>query len=159
MHCNENPIYVFLFWGLRGLSPNFHIHVSVGDLYIPRSGPHFSCSRIGRMDCGNIQIAHRQRNVEIGTVGYRRIGLGRTFLVVGFWFLLILILKFQGTVTHADSQAIGNKILTVSALKLPFKNSRSELKNQKPTYSGPCPYFGLSYGTLSGWAYLAGHFN
>jgi hypothetical protein len=22
-HCNENPIYVFLFWELRGLSPNF----------------------------------------------------------------------------------------------------------------------------------------
>jgi hypothetical protein len=32
----ENPIYVFLFWELRGLSPNFHIHVSVSDLYIPR---------------------------------------------------------------------------------------------------------------------------
>jgi hypothetical protein len=32
-HCNENPIYVFLFWELRGLSPNFHIHVSVNDLY------------------------------------------------------------------------------------------------------------------------------
>jgi hypothetical protein len=39
-HCNENPIYVFLFWELRGLSPNFHIHVSVRDLYIPRIGPH-----------------------------------------------------------------------------------------------------------------------
>ncbi len=25
-HCNENPIYVFLFWELRSLSPNFHIH-------------------------------------------------------------------------------------------------------------------------------------
>ncbi len=33
-HCNENPIYVFLFWELRGLSPNFHIHVSVSDLYM-----------------------------------------------------------------------------------------------------------------------------
>ncbi len=30
----ENPIYVFLFWELRGLSPNFHIPVSVSDLYI-----------------------------------------------------------------------------------------------------------------------------
>jgi hypothetical protein len=39
MHCNENPIYGFLFWELRGLSPNFHIHVSVSDLYIPRIGP------------------------------------------------------------------------------------------------------------------------
>ena len=33
-HCNENPIYEFLFWELHGLSPNFHIHVSVSDLYI-----------------------------------------------------------------------------------------------------------------------------
>jgi hypothetical protein len=28
LHCTENPIYVFLFWELRRLSPNFHIHVS-----------------------------------------------------------------------------------------------------------------------------------
>jgi hypothetical protein len=28
-HCYENPIYEFLFWELHGLSPNFHIHVSV----------------------------------------------------------------------------------------------------------------------------------
>ncbi len=38
-HCNENTIYTFLFWELRGLSPNFHNHVSVSDLYIPRIGP------------------------------------------------------------------------------------------------------------------------
>jgi hypothetical protein len=40
VHCNENPIYVFLFWELRGLSPKFHIHVSVSELYIPRIGQH-----------------------------------------------------------------------------------------------------------------------
>ncbi len=33
-HYIENPIYVFLFCELRGLSPNFHIHVSMSDLYI-----------------------------------------------------------------------------------------------------------------------------
>ncbi len=33
---------------LPGLSPNFHIHVSVGVLYIPTIGPLFSCSRIDR---------------------------------------------------------------------------------------------------------------
>ncbi len=32
MQCSENPIYVFLFWELRGLSPNFHIYVSVSDV-------------------------------------------------------------------------------------------------------------------------------
>jgi hypothetical protein len=47
MRCNENPIYVVLLWELRGLSLNFHIHVNVSDLYIPRIGPHIFCSRIG----------------------------------------------------------------------------------------------------------------
>ncbi len=32
-------MYAFLFWKLRGLSPNFHIQVYVNDLYIPRIGP------------------------------------------------------------------------------------------------------------------------
>ncbi len=48
----KNPIYVFLFWDLRRLSPNFHILVSVNDLYIPGIGPHISCSRIGRSIMG-----------------------------------------------------------------------------------------------------------
>jgi hypothetical protein len=39
-HCKGNPIDVFPEKELRGLSPNFHIHVSVSDLYIPRIGPH-----------------------------------------------------------------------------------------------------------------------
>jgi hypothetical protein len=30
-HCNENSIHVFLFWELRGLSPNYHIHLAVSD--------------------------------------------------------------------------------------------------------------------------------
>jgi hypothetical protein len=51
-HSNENPIYVFLFWELGGLSPNFHIHASVSDLYIPKIGLHISCSRIGRSIVG-----------------------------------------------------------------------------------------------------------
>ncbi len=29
IHCNGNSVYIFLFWELHGLSPNFHIHVSV----------------------------------------------------------------------------------------------------------------------------------
>ncbi len=47
-HCNGNSVYIFLFWELRGLSPNFHIHVSVSDLYITRISPHISSSRKGR---------------------------------------------------------------------------------------------------------------
>jgi hypothetical protein len=37
LHCNENLINVFLFWELRGLSPNFYIHVFLSDLYKDRS--------------------------------------------------------------------------------------------------------------------------
>ncbi len=52
IHCNENPIYVFPEKELRGLSPYFHIHVSVSDLYIPRIAPHISSSTIGRSIVG-----------------------------------------------------------------------------------------------------------
>jgi hypothetical protein len=55
----ENPIYVFLFWELRGRSLYFHTHVSVSDLYN---------SQDRQIDLGNIKIAHRHMNVEIGTV-------------------------------------------------------------------------------------------
>jgi hypothetical protein len=50
-HYKENPMYVFLFWELHGLSPNFHIHhihVSVINLYIPRMVHIIPCNRIGR---------------------------------------------------------------------------------------------------------------
>ncbi len=52
MHCNENPIYIFFFWELRVRSPNFHIHVSVSDLYISRISPHIFLQQ--NIDRGNI---------------------------------------------------------------------------------------------------------
>jgi hypothetical protein len=54
LHCKENPNYVFLFWELRGLSPNFHIHVPVSDLNIPRICPHISLLQNRQTDPGNI---------------------------------------------------------------------------------------------------------
>jgi hypothetical protein len=47
-HCKENPIYVFPEKELRGLSPGFHIHVSLSNYILPGSVHIFSCSRIGR---------------------------------------------------------------------------------------------------------------
>jgi hypothetical protein len=38
-HCKEDSNYVFPEIKLRGLVPNFNIHTSVSDLYIPRTGP------------------------------------------------------------------------------------------------------------------------
>ncbi len=63
MHCKENPIDVFLFWELRGLNPNYHIHVSVSDLYIPRIGPHIFLQHKRQTDPGNIEISHRYMSV------------------------------------------------------------------------------------------------
>jgi hypothetical protein len=44
LHCNGNPIYVFSEKELRGLSPNFNIHVSVNELYISRM-EYINCSQ------------------------------------------------------------------------------------------------------------------
>ncbi len=52
---------------LRGLSPNFTIHVSVSDLYIPPVGLPILQQENMWTDPGNIYIAHRHMNVEIGT--------------------------------------------------------------------------------------------
>ncbi len=57
LHCKEYPIYVFLFWELRSL--NFHIHVSVSDLHIPRISPHIWLQQNRQTDPGNIKISHR----------------------------------------------------------------------------------------------------
>jgi hypothetical protein len=61
IHCNENPIYLsFLFWKLRGLSPNFHIHVSVSGLYIPKISPHIFLWKLG--------LWQRQKNSFSGNI-------------------------------------------------------------------------------------------
>jgi hypothetical protein len=59
LHCKENRIYVFLFWELP--SPNFHIHVSESDLYIPRIGPHNSLQQ-------NRQIDPRNRHINLSHI-------------------------------------------------------------------------------------------
>ncbi len=53
---------------LRGLVPNFHIQVSVSDLYIPTIGSPILLRQNRWTDrAWNIQIAHRYMNVGIGT--------------------------------------------------------------------------------------------
>jgi hypothetical protein len=51
---------------LCGLIPNSYIHVSVSDLYIPRIGLPIWLQQNRQADPGNIEIAHRYMNVEIG---------------------------------------------------------------------------------------------
>ena len=60
------PFMYFLFWELCGLSSNFHIHVSVSDLYITRIGPHISCGRIGRSIVGIYKSLTDKRMWKLG---------------------------------------------------------------------------------------------
>jgi hypothetical protein len=50
----ENPIYVLPEKKLCGLSPNFHIHVSVSDLHIPTIGPPIFLQQNRQTERGNI---------------------------------------------------------------------------------------------------------
>ncbi len=56
-------IYVFPKKKLRGLSPNFHFYVSVSNLYITPLGLPIFLQQNRQTDRGNIEIAHRNRNV------------------------------------------------------------------------------------------------
>jgi hypothetical protein len=53
--------------GVAHHGPNFQLHVSVSDLYVPRIGPHIFLQQKRQTDHGNLQIAHRHMNLEIGT--------------------------------------------------------------------------------------------
>ncbi len=66
-HCKENPIYLFPGMKLRGLVLNFHIHISVNDLYFPRIGPSMLLQKNRQTNPGNISIAHRYMNAGLGT--------------------------------------------------------------------------------------------
>jgi hypothetical protein len=67
MHCIENSKKIFLEIKLRGLVPNFYIHVFASDLYILPIGPQTQDSKIGGPIVGiYVLIAHRYMNVEIG---------------------------------------------------------------------------------------------
>jgi hypothetical protein len=64
-HITENSKKIFPEKELRGFSPNFHIHVSVSDLYFPMIGLPILLQENIWTDPGN--IAHIHMNEEIGT--------------------------------------------------------------------------------------------
>jgi hypothetical protein len=74
---------VFLFW---------EINVSVSDLYIPRIGPHISCSRIGRSVVRILYINHSH------TCEFENLDCGRAIPFLGifvynfpYWFFAVYI--------------------------------------------------------------------
>jgi hypothetical protein len=62
----ENLKQIFPEKEYRGLSPNFHIHVSVSELYIPTMVLPVLLEEICRLILGIYIIAQRHMNVEIG---------------------------------------------------------------------------------------------
>ncbi len=66
-HNTENSKQIFPDKELRGHSPNSYVQVSVSDLYIPIIGLPILQQENRCTNRGNIKIAHRHVNVEIGT--------------------------------------------------------------------------------------------
>jgi hypothetical protein len=64
--CKENPLYVFPEKKLLGISPNFHIDVSVSDLYTPTIGPPFFTEADRSWEYINRSPKHECRNWERG---------------------------------------------------------------------------------------------
>ncbi len=62
LHRKEIWIYVFSEKELRGLSPNFHIHVSISDLFIPTLSPPIFMQHNRQTDQGNICINRSQKH-------------------------------------------------------------------------------------------------
>jgi hypothetical protein len=60
-HCNEIWIYVFPEKELRSLSPNFHFHMSVSDLFIPTFGPPIFLQQNRQTDGSEQYINHSQK--------------------------------------------------------------------------------------------------
>ncbi len=83
IHCKEIWIYVFPEKELRGLSPNFHIPVSVSDLYIPTFGPPIFRQQNSQSDQRNKEIANRNMKVGTGTVAAQFLSWEYLFLIYG----------------------------------------------------------------------------
>ncbi len=98
-HCNENLIYIFLEKELRALSPNVYIHVSVSDLYVYSEDRSTIFGQHNRQtDPGDIYIAHRHMNVEIGDWGCAIPFLGIFASNFRYWVVAVLKLeRIRGT--------------------------------------------------------------
>jgi len=91
-HCKANPNYVFLFWVLRCLSPNSHIHMSVSDLYIPRISTHISCSIMGWSIVG---IYKSLTNTWMWNMGLWKSNSFSENIASNFWYWFFAVCKLD----------------------------------------------------------------
>jgi hypothetical protein len=114
LHCNANPIYVLPEKKLRGLSPNFHTHVSVSHLYIPRISPHIFLQQNRQTDFGNIYIAHRHMNVELETAARNSFSGNICFNFLVLCLCSVLVTILIGVVLLFDSLPTTNQHFSVN---------------------------------------------
>ncbi len=107
MHCTKNckPIFPETKLFLRPC-PNFYIHVSVSDLYIPTIGPQTQCSKIGGriVQMYNCPQIHECRNSERG----RAVS-----------FLGIFVSNFRCSASESNCMAAGRRQSMEACLVLP----------------------------------------
>ncbi len=115
------------FLGLRGLSPSFHIHVSVSDLYIPRIGPHICCSIKGRSIVGIYKLLTDTRMWKLGLTPLNSFSgnICFKFSVLCLCSVVSRVILAKGTVSRDFSFLVFSWLCFTKPLKITFGSFQS----------------------------------